>query len=312
LNRRRAEGLAQKLDERRQDLAKHIAAVKTDAARLAGYAPLARDAAQAVVFTGRFRRAAYSVERYLLPVDSRYAIPLLAFVPDQASSKVVLYLHPKGKNAEAAAGREIESLVEQGCIVIAPDMIGMPGEIGPGVVAKPEAGPPRLWYGYVLLGKSMVGRQMADVMRVVRFAESRFKVSPKDLVGFARGECGPILLHTAAIEGVFGQLALVEAPLSYRSLVMTPDYAPHYLTEAVPGALTAYDLPDLVACAAPRKVLVAAPRDSRGAPADAATIAQETAVMTRAYAGNSARLKVTSLQKGDSVAWNAALAEWLR
>ena len=312
LNRRRAEALGRKLDERRRDLTTHLPTVKADAARLAGYSPIARSTPQSVVFTGRFRRNGYSLEKYLLPVDNRYAIPLLMMVPDNAPKKVVLYLHPKGKGAQAAIGGEMESMVKQGCAIIAPDIIGMAGEIGPGVVGAPEAGPPRLWYGYVLLGKSMVGRQMTDLIRVIRFAESRFNVAGSNLAGFARGECGPLLLHTAAIEGVFGSVAVVEAPLSYRSLVMTPNYAANYLTAAVPGAITAYDLPDLVACVAPRKVLLADPRDSLGAPAEAAAIAQETAVMSRAYAPTPARLKVISVPKGDTSAFNAALAEWLR
>jgi hypothetical protein len=312
LNRRRAEALAQKLDTRRRDLATHLTAVKVDAARLAGYSPLSKATPQSAVFTGRFARDGYSLEKYLLPVDPRYAIPVLVMVPDKPSAKVVLYLHPKGKGAQAAVGGEMESLVKQGCTVVAPDIIGMTGEIGPGVVGAPEEGPPRLWYGYVLLGKSPIGRQMADVMRVIRFTESRCKVAATDLAGLARGECGPLLLHTAAIEGVFGKIALVEAPLSYRSLVMTPNYATHYLTTSVPGALTAYDLPDLAACLAPRKVLVANPCDSRGAPAEAAAIAEETAVTTRAYAQHAARLKVLSLSKGDTGALNTAVAAWLQ
>ncbi len=312
LNRRRAEALAQKLDERRRDLPAHLPAVKAAAARLAGYTPLAQEPPPAGVFTGRYRRNGYAIEKYLLPVGDRYAIPILALVPDQASTKVVLYLHPRGKSAQAGIGGEMETLMKQGCIVIAPDLIGLPGEIGPGVVAKPEEGPPRLWYGYVLLGKSMVGRQMADVMRVVRFAQARFQVAPKELVGFARGECGPMLLHTAAIEGVFGKIALVEGPLSYRSLVMSPNYAPSYLTAAVPGALTAYDLPDLVACLAPRPVLIADPRDSLAAAAAAAVVAQEMAIATRAFASHPARLSVVLRADDDRATLDKAVAEWLR
>jgi dienelactone hydrolase len=312
LNRRRAEALAQRLDARRRDLATHLATVKTEAARLAGYSPRAQSAPQAAVFAGRFRRDGYSLEKYLLPVDQRYAIPVVVMVPDSAPTNVVLYLHPKGKGAQAAIGGEMESLVKQGCTVVAPDIIGLPGEIGPGVVGSPEEGPPRLWYGYVLLGKSTIGRQIADVMRVVRFAEVRCKVAATDVAGFARGECGPLLLHTAAIEGVFGKIALVEAPLSYWSLVMSPNYAASYLTAAVPGALAAYDLPDLMACAAPRSVLVVEPRDSGGAPAEAREITQEMAVVARAYAQTPARLKFISPPKGDATVLKSALAEWLR
>lgn len=295
LNRRRVDQLARQLEARRQNLAQHLVAVKADAARLAGYSAAPPGAAQAVVFTGRFQRSGYGVERFLLPVNDTYAIPLLAFVPEKAGDRVLIYLHPQGKAAQAAAGGEIETFVRQGWTVIAPDTIGMPGEIGPGVVAAPEAGPPRLWYGYVMLGKGMLGRQMADLMRVIRFAESRFHVRAADLAGFARGECGPLLLHIAALENVFGRIALVESPLSYRSLALSPKYSASFLTAAVPGVLTAYDLSDLVACLAPRRVLLAAPGDALGAPAEGSVVAQETAVATRAYSDAASQLKIVAV-----------------
>lgn len=311
LNRRRAESLAQKLDARRRNLPAHLASVKADAARLAGHTALAQTP-QSVVFTGRFRREGYAIEKYLLPVDARYAIPVLALVPDAAPTKTVVYLHPKGKSAQAGIGGDMEALVKQGCAVVAPDMIGMTGEIGPGVVAKPEEGPPRLWYGYVLLGKSTIGRQVADLVRVARFAQSRFQVDAANLAGFARGEYGPLLLHAAALEGLFGKIALIETPLSYRSLVTVPNYAPHYLTQAVPGALTAYDLPDLLACVAPRGVLLFDPRDGRGAPVDAATLAHETSWITSAFAQHPARLTIVAPSAGEPAGLSASVSDWLR
>ena len=312
LNRRRADALAQQLAARRQDLAMHLAAVKADAARLAGYSPLPAAAQQAAVFCGRFQRTGYSLEKYLLPVDNRYAIPLIAMVPDGAPRNVALYLHPQGKGAQAGAGGEIEFLVKQGCAVIAPDIIGMNGEIGPGVVGAPEEGPPRLWYGYVLLGRSSLGRQMVDMMRVLRFAEARFHTKRDQLVAIARGESAPLLLHVAAIEGAFSRVALVAAPLSYRSLVIDSNYAKPYLTAAVPASLTRYDLPDLLACITPRSTLVVDPRDGRGAPAEAGVIAEELAVVTAANRAQPAQLKVLSPAKGDEASVQAALSAWLR
>ncbi|MDO8542062.1 MAG: acetylxylan esterase [Opitutaceae bacterium] len=309
LNRREATALGEKRDERRRDLPRHLAAVKADAARLAGYAPPAERAP--AVFSGRIQREGYDLEKYLLPVDERYAVPVVALVPKTPSGRVVLYLHPGGKAAQAGPDGEMEWLVKQGCTVIAPDVVGS-GELGPGFLGVPGDNPPRLWYAYVLLGKSILGRQMADVMRTVRFAQARFGVAPGDLAGVARGVFGPLLLHTAAIEGIFGRVALIESLLSYHSIAMTERYAPAWIQGAVPGALTAYDLPDLVACVAPRHVLLADPRDSRGAPAKAAEIAEETAVMVRAHARNPARLKVLSLPPGDTAALNKAVAEWLR
>jgi cephalosporin-C deacetylase-like acetyl esterase len=309
LNAKVAAGLQAKLDERRRDLPRHLAQVKTEAARLAGYVP--GPAAQAVVFSGRTQRSGYAVEKYLLPVDERYAIPVLVMVPAAAPTRVVLYLHGDGKGAEAKPGGEMEALVKQGCAVIAPDVLGT-GELGPGPFGAHGDDAPRLWYGFVLLGQSEIGRQMRDVMRTVRFAESRFRVAAAQLHGVARGASGPLLLHTAALEDVFGHVVVLDAPFSYRAIVAVPRYKPAYIAGAVPGALTAYDLPDLAACLAPRSLLFVAPRDGRGEPADAGAIERDSAVIQSAYAAKSAAKGLVVVREADRAAAGRALEAWLK
>jgi hypothetical protein len=264
-----------------------------------------------VVFGGRIVGEGYALEKFLLPVDARYAIPIVVFVPASATSKVVLYLHPAGKAAEAAPGGEIEWLVKQGCTLVAPDILGT-GEIGPGALGAVNDGPPRLWYGYVQLGKSIVGRQMTDLMRTVRFARARFGVASGELIGIARGELGPLLWHTSAIEGEFGRVATIDAPLSYLSLVTEPKYATRYVPSAVPGALTAYDLPDLAACMAPRGLLLIDPRDGNGIPVAESTLRTETAVITQAYATGNAGQRMKIVRGAETPAIREALAAWLR
>jgi len=51
----------------------------------------------------------------------------------------------------------------------------------------------------------------------------------------------------------------------------------------VPGALAAYDLPDLAACLAPRPLLVLNPRNALGEPADAQQVQAAWAVARQAY-----------------------------
>jgi dienelactone hydrolase len=308
LNRRHAQALAAKLAERRRDLPRHLAAVKTNAARLAGYTPPTGQ--QSVVFGGRIARDGYAIEKFLLPVDARYAIPVVAFVPASPTSKIVIYLHPAGKAAEAAAGGEMEWLVTQGCTVIAPDILGT-GEIGPGVLGAVNDGPPRLWYGYVQLGKSMVGRQMTDLMRTVRFARARFGTAG-ELIGIARGGLGPLLWHTSAIEGSFGRVATINAPLTYHSMVMEPKYATQYVTSAVPGALAAYDLPDLAACIAPRSLLLIDPLDANGMPVTEAALGAETAVIVQAYATGNATQRMKVVHSAAPHTVRTALGDWLR
>ena len=316
LNRRDAAMLQEKLERRRRDPTNHLAAVRADARRLAGYTP--PDAkTQSVVFSGRTARAGYAVEKYLLPVDERYAIPLVAMIPAApagsatAAARVVIYLHPDGKAAQSAPGGEIEALVQAGHTVVAPDMLGV-GELGPGFMGVPGDNPPRLWYGYVLLGKSMLGRQLADLTRVVRFAEARFGAPRGELAGIARGNLGPLLLHAAALEDAFGRIAVLDSLLTYRSLVETERYFPGYIAGAVPAALTAYDLPDLAAAAAPRNLLIAAPRDAARQAVDATVLERDLEIVRRAYATHSAGGKLSVTDGAGPGAVKDALLQWLR
>jgi hypothetical protein len=313
LNQREAARLGQQLDERRRDPVRHLSAVKEAAARLAGYERLPEGRQQSV-FSGRYQRSGYAIEKHLLPVDERYAIPLLALVPHgDDPARVVLYLHPEGKAAAAKPGGEMESLVRQGWVVVAPDLIGT-GELGPGYLVDSvgEHGPFLPWFGYVLMGKSIVGRQMQDLIRTVRFIEQRFGVPAAEIAGLARGAAAPVLLHAAAIEGICAKVALLEPLLSYRSLCSSRVYPLPFLQASVPAALTAYDLPDLAACLAPRRLLLANPCEGSGRPAEADTVGQETAVITRAYSlsGDAARFVLLSQDAGVSL--SQALSAWLK
>jgi hypothetical protein len=283
--------------------------VKTEAARLAGCASPPPGPLE-IVFSGRYQRSGYTVEKYLLPLDGHTAMPLLALAPDVAPTQAVLYLHPDGKSAEAGPGGEMETLAQQGCLVVAPD-IPNSGELAGGPMPAGGDGPRRLWYGFVSLGQSTLGSQVADVLRATRFVEQRFGVPPAAVFAVARGTFGPLLLHTAAIEGVFARVALVEAPLSYRSIVLAERYELTYTTAAVPAALTAYDLPDLAACLAPKKLLLADPRDGLGTSADAETLGEDTQIVQRAYASKSAAGSVIVVRPGSRSTLRDALLAWL-
>lgn len=308
LNRRHAIALGQKLEDRRRDLPAHLAAVKRDAIRLTGYQPLPTGP-QPSVFSGRLQRRGYAIEKYLLPVNERYALPLLAFVPETPAKRVVVHLDPSGKSIHAAPGAEIEALVRNGNVVIAPDIPGT-GELGPGQIPSGETGT-RIWYGYILVGKSTLGRQMADVLRTVRFVQERFGAAPADLIGVARGTFGPLLLHFAALDGAFARIAIVDAPVSYHSIALTEHYRLAYVPAAVPAALTAYDLPDLAASLAPRELLLVNPRDGRGEPADAATLADDTAITRRAFSAGGRADNFDVESPGDAPL-APRLVEWLR
>jgi hypothetical protein len=74
----------------------------------------------------------------------------------------------------------------------------------------------------------------------------------------------PILLHAAAFDPVMTGIALIEPYVSYGSLVLNPFYNADFIHSTVAGALKSYDLPELMASLAPRKLMIAGITDCQG------------------------------------------------
>ncbi|MBP1595829.1 MAG: hypothetical protein H6Q05_1206, partial [Acidobacteria bacterium] len=75
----------------------------------------------------------------------------------------------------------------------------------------------------------------------------------------------------------------------------------------VAGALTAYDLPDLLGCIAPRKVALAGLRNQLLEPASDEEIRQDTAFPLAAYAHHNASSNLRIVQASEDL---GPLAEW--
>lgn len=317
LNREESRKLGEQLNKQRQNLNQHLEAVKKAARQLSGYTPPREF--NPPVFSGRFQRTGYALEKYLLPVDDRYAIPLLVMMPeDTARREAILYLHPQGKGAEALAGGaspggEMEKLVNQGYIVVAPDIRGT-GELGPGYLegdAYIDKVSYNQWFAGILTAKSIVALQAADVVRVTQFINTYFQIPKEKLIGMAKGELAPTLLHTAVMEDNFGKIALLNAPLSYRSLVMHKFYKPSFIPTTVAGALTAYDLPDLAASLAPMKLLMIDMVDQDGNIDNKVLSEEEIAVIQAAFAASGGQGNFI-LSSGEAQTPESLFVDWLK
>jgi dienelactone hydrolase len=244
LSKREAEKLIQKINDSRNNNPVHLDEVLERARELSGYIE-PREQVESV-FRGRYHRDGYTVEMYALHGEGDYITPLLLFVPNKVNnSPAIIYLHPEGKISDAAPGGKIEQLVKQGYIVAAPDVIGT------GEVADSRF---RTNYLALLIGRSVVGIQAGDVGRVVNFLKDRSDVDPGRIGAVAFEEMGPVLLHAAAFDNSISSVTLAGSLISYQSVVMNKFYNSGFINPYVAGALTAYDLPDLIGAIAPRKV----------------------------------------------------------
>jgi hypothetical protein len=240
--------------------------------RLAGVRKLADLPKPEVEKRGQIERDGYHVEKLVLRPERDIALPGLLFVPDAPKGRTCLYLHGEGKHVDAEPGGPIEQLVDAGHLVLAVDLRGC-GETQttPWRFRGPITGPngAELFIAY-MLAKSFLGMRAEDVLVAARFlAEYEAQAgAPTPVRLIAIGEAGPPALHAAALEAkLFDSLVLRRSLASWSSAVHTP-VTENVLVHAVHGAMTIYDLPDLVAAVGPGKVTIQSPVDARGQPID--------------------------------------------
>ncbi len=256
INRQEAMPLLKKLDDSRQALSEHLPRAVREAEQLSGYRK--PEPTIAPVFRGQYQREGYHVEKWGVPGEGQTIIPTLVFAPDQPTARpAIIYVHDKGKTTDAAAGGTIEELVRSGYVVAAPDLLGY-GE----TTYRSTQGhaPVQPFFNALMSGRSVAGINAGDAVRVLKFLQDRDDVKSDEIGAVAFGDVAPALLHAAAFEQEIRWLVLVDSLLDYQSIVMHKDYDVN-ANSLVAGALSAYDLPDLLASITPRRVALLQPRN---------------------------------------------------
>ena len=187
------------------------------------------------------------------------------FVPAARANKhTVLYIHEKGKAIDAEPGGPIEALVKAGHRVLAVDVRGAGEMLQAKQGSLSEAAGPD-WkdvFTAYLLGRSYVGMRADDMLTCARLLQQE-QAGPVDLI--AIGNVGVPALHAAALEPeLFGSVKLVRSLISW-SNVIESGRSSNQQVNAVHGALTRYDLPNLAATLG-KKLTVDEPLDAMGKP----------------------------------------------
>jgi len=296
LNKKRAEELLKEIQISRRNLSSHMRNVVDLAKTESGY----HEPDQMInpVFTGRYQEKEYWIEKYFIQGEGQYPIPFLLFIPKYNSSKSpVIYLHPEGKNHQTGPEEDIQWLVQHGHIVLTPDLIGI-GEMGSNfeytdyVNSKLGLASASYWYQTVQLGRSITGIHAGDINKLVEFLRQKGMIKSDGVYAIARGLLCPALIHAAAFNKSISRIALIESIISYQTLVTNQYYDTKNIFSAVPGALTAYDLPDLCATLSSRKLLMVNVTDQFGNRADDTLIEKELSIVKTSYS----RMKTDNLE----------------
>jgi cephalosporin-C deacetylase-like acetyl esterase len=317
VNRKETEKLIMDLERSRKDIENHLIRVQASAKVISGFIAPSCEGGGAFL-NGRYQRDGYSVGKYAIMGEGDYPIPILLFIPDDNKVKhpALVYLHPEGKVTDAKPGGEIEKLVRKGYAVAAIDVPGI-GE------TKNTAGR-ALTDGYtaVLIGRSVVGVQAGDIVRVVNYLKTCNEVDPEKIGSVGIGEMCLPLIHATAFEPSIKNITLIGSPISYRSIAMNriykigliptvgkgPDHPYEFsFSWGIAGVLKAYDLPDLIGSIAPRKVAMIDPKDHAVETASSELIKEDMTFPRSAfsYKGVPENLKILSSAEnsGDVIDW---------
>ena len=211
-------------------------------------------AAEAVPSPGRTNRGDYEVGKGLLVVEPGVRLPYLLMSSGPSTRSRVLTISGDGKAAAVAPGGSFEKLVTNGHPVVALDLRGL-GETAPEGKSPFGADVKEAFLG-ILLNRPLLGQRVLDVLSVNEGMGGECHLS-------ASGAAVPVALHAAALDPRIPEVTLEKGILSW-SAVVKARVTQNQMTNVVPGALQAYDLPELAAAIAPRKLTIKSPVDGAG------------------------------------------------
>lgn len=257
----------------RERMSDHRKTVLTAARDYSGYR--ADTQTPTMVFSGGYQRDGYRIERVILDENSDLPLPALVFVPENGGPHpAILLVDQEGKSACSKPGGLTETLVKRGYLVCAVDIPGC-GELRhrpyglTGTGAHDEDSVIRgvsynLIFFAQLIGRSVTGIQAGALARCAGYLASRGDVEPGEISAVSMGITGPALMHAAVFDENIRNVAFVGTPLSWETVIRHPLYDTGIGSTIVPGALNAYDLPDLLGLIQPRDTIVIDPVDGDG------------------------------------------------
>ena len=105
-----------------------------------------------------------------------------------------------------------------------------------------------------LVGKTILGMRVDDIIRAVDWLAARPDVDPNSILSYGKGAFAVALLHAAALDPRISQVVVDNPPASFRSIVDDPLHR-DAAEIAVPGVLGHYEIRDVIEAISPRPVI---------------------------------------------------------
>ncbi len=219
----------------------------------------------------------------------------------------------KGKEHAANNNVLAHELVKDGYAVILADLPGI-GDLGPGYLkgdAYINAVSYNQWFAGILIGKSIVGLQAEDIIRLTKFASSHYKEA-NGILAISSGVIGAALLHAGIFDQGIEKICLINAPASYEDIATTHNYSPKFIPVTVAGAINDYDLPDLGRVLCPRKLLLIDPLSADGNVLDSEKANRDWAFLRDMYINKGVPGNFEIVSGKDEQLVKTYLQEWLK
>ena len=194
-----------------------------------------------------------TLEKLVLKSPGNIHIPALLFrkrTKHDHNGQSIIYIHHQGKHVEA--NKEIEELLENSRLVLAIDVRGI-GEIrDEGSNTKYHSHDHRVNTVSMHIGRSLFGQRVEDILTAIKYLrlqiidkEIKSNLSSIHLVGIET--MTPLVLHAAVLDDGANTVELRRPVVSsWVNDVVAKPLRKEMAGLVVPGALTVYDLPDLV------------------------------------------------------------------
>jgi cephalosporin-C deacetylase-like acetyl esterase len=248
-------------------------------------------------------RKGYRVEKLEFLAEPGIYIPAWVFVPEKQGGPVeaLLLVNEAGKQADGMEFGLCERLARQGRLVVAVDVRGVgetqPRQLTPSIRSGPyghlfsveTAMAYMTWYA----DESLFGMRVQDVVRSVDYTLSRPDVVKTGLRLVGKGAGALWVLYAAALDSRITSVVAERGLLSYRNLAKVDRYT-HSAGIFVRDVLLNFDLPQVAAAVADRKLTLLSPVDAVKSPVSSAAVREAYRWTVEAYraAGAADRFRI--------------------
>jgi cephalosporin-C deacetylase-like acetyl esterase len=255
-------------------------------------------------------RKGYSVEKIEFLSEPGIYIPAWVFLPERrASDRVILFASEAGKEEEGMEFGSLEGLARSGRVVLAVDVRGI-GETSPPhcqdldgsrfahLFSVETAAAYMAWY----MDQCLLGMRVYDVMRSIDYALSRADTDRSGVDVIGKGAGALWILYAAALDGRIRAAVAERGLISYAGLTRVDRYL-HSAGVFVRDVLKSFDLPQVVAAVAGRRVALLSPVGPMKE-VDVPTARREYEFTRQVYvrAGAAERFVVSGTEEGSDMA----------